>query len=688
MSIDVGNLIANPPALTLENVIALLYNCMFILVMALLLIGWIFRRFYLGVPALVYLIVTIIWKKAWIWWSMGLCTLVDLIAGLWDYHVTPAEFTAYVFIPVILNLILGLYITYRPNALVKIVGRLRIRNGLPVLEWYGLPLGFGRRLIILPPTKSVKSLFRGKANKNVYICGISGSGKTYASNSILSRAFKDKPILALSFKPRDSTLNLSNFTVIDISRTPINVFENVEAFIRAYMIAFPVEKTGLMISSVPTILKEALKNSKSWDDLINNLKVLADSAENAVRKATIEWILKNIEETIKPEMNSGKGWMWDFRTNVVLDFSNLNENQKSFFAEFILNMIWKKLQQEERMECVIFIDEAHRILRKSWMFVSVLDEMAREIRGLGGTLIIVSQNLTDIDKGVLNQFDTQLVFNTTKKEDLDAIRAINPYLVDLVTKLPPHVCIDLRQKKGDIELYQFLPPKWEKKSEHVEVKLTEGLDKTPSVDKTLEISKTEVSGKTAYIPDPEFDAKVERAIIEYLSNREIGYVTRMARDLSPKLGKDSSRLKADLNRIFKKLVAQGIVSKSDFINENGIRIVYYWLKEKGESPFHRVLVNTTYKLLSKRFRCDIPMDGPDIVIYDNKRIAVECETGLKEDLSMYVEQVLKRFDQGFDEVWTICPTPEIAGKYRMLGIPNHRVFTLLELKKDIIDKNK
>ena len=68
MSIDVGSLIANPPALTLENVIALMYNCTFIGVMAFLLIGWIFRRFYLGIPALIYLVITVIWKTTWEWW--------------------------------------------------------------------------------------------------------------------------------------------------------------------------------------------------------------------------------------------------------------------------------------------------------------------------------------------------------------------------------------------------------------------------------------------------------------------------------------------------------------------------------------------------------------------------------------------------------------------------------------------
>ena len=223
------------------------------------------------------------------------------------------------------------------------------------------------------------------------------------------------------------------------------------------------------------------------------------------------------------------------------------------------------------------------ILRRKTIYWSVLNEMAREIRSLKGILVIASQNLTDIDKEALNQFDTQFVFHTTNKEDLDAIKAINPYLVDIVTELPPYICIDLKQRRKDIEFYKFLPPKYEKEKKlHEEVKPAESLDKTPSLDKTAgkTVGKTETSGKTAYIPGPEFDAKVERAMREYLMKWGIGYVTRMTKDLSPILGKDHSRLKADINRIFKRLVAQGIVSKSDFINENGTRIVYSILLAK------------------------------------------------------------------------------------------------------------
>ncbi len=316
--------------------------------------------------------------------------------------------------------------------------------------------------------------------------------------------------------------------------------------------------------------------------------------------------------------------------------------------------------------------------------------MAREIRSLNGILVIVSQNLTDIDKDLLTQF----IFHTTNKDDLDAIKAVNPYLVDIITELPPHICVDLKQRRKEVEFYKFLSPKYEKEKRpyEIEVKPAESLDKTPSLTETADAgktaSKTEISGKTTYVPDPEFDAKVEKAMLEYLIKWGIGYVTRMAKDLSPIVGKDHSRLKADINRIFKRLIAQGIVSKSDFVNENGTRIVYYWLKEKGESPFHRILVNSTCKLLmAAGITYELPREGPDVIAHVNSKIvAVECETGLKDDLNSYKEQVLKRFEQGFDEVWAICPTRDVAERYRALNIPNHRVFTLLELKKYIMKK--
>ena len=239
MSINLTNIIANPP--TWDNIIFLFYNFVFLYVMILLLIGLAYRKFYYGIPALIYIIITILWRRGWKRWSKGFCSLVIFLANLFGYHLTPVQITAYVSIPIVLNLALGLYITYRPDALVKIVGRFRFVNQ-PVINRYGLSIIHGYRILPLPQTKSVRSIFRRKANRNVYICGSSGSGMTYTSNSLLTRAFKGKPILALSFKPGDSTLNLSNFTVVDVSKVPINAFEDEDTSIRAFLITFPLKR--------------------------------------------------------------------------------------------------------------------------------------------------------------------------------------------------------------------------------------------------------------------------------------------------------------------------------------------------------------------------------------------------------------------------------------------------------------
>ena len=100
------------------------------------------------------------------------------------------------------------------------------------------------------------------------------------------------------------------------------------------------------------------------------------------------------------------------------------------------------------------------------------------------------------------------------------------------------------------------------------------------------------------------------------------------------------------------------------------------------------MVSSTCKLLmAAGITYELPKEGPDIIAYiDTKIVAIECETGLKDDLNSYKEQVLKRFKQGFDEVWAICPTSDVAERYRALNIPNHKVFTLPELKKYIMKK--
>ena len=136
------------------------------------------------------------------------------------------------------------------------------------------------------------------------------------------------------------------------------------------------------------------------------------------------------------------------------------------------------------------------------------------------------------------------------------------------------------------------------------------------------------------------------------------------------------KFKAELHRLLGELIAEGIVAKEEFIGVDGVRRVLYWLKEKGESPLHLALVDNTYNLLREFGNariCDT-REGPDI-IFEN--IAVECETGLKEDLESFRLQIEKRM-KDFEDIWVVCPNEKVAERHmQVVG----KVFTIPELRR-------
>ena len=373
-------------------------------------VGIVYRKeAFWSIPALIFLLITVL--SAWNLWSNGL----SLIS--FRYRLDPARMAMYLAIPPSLILLYGIYTNWiRKSSQVKVVKR--IENGVSI-KYVG----------ILGPTKTDKDIFGKKANRNVLICGSSGSGKTYASNSLLTRAFRDYPKLVLSFKPKDMSLNLSGFEKVEVE--DVNAFEDEDAFVRAFMVANPIDKVGVVASNIPSILRLAVRKSKNWDDLIDNLKAMMNSSN----QLTVSFILSKVS-TLKPK-KAGGNWSWDFESNVVLDLSKLNEEQKVLFAEIILNLVWKKLQEKPK-NCVIFVDEAHILLRNKYSMYPTI--------------------ITDVDSEILNQFDTQFVFRTTKKGDLEAIKAIDPDLAKIVKSLKRRVCVDIRQNGDYIELYKFLPP--------------------------------------------------------------------------------------------------------------------------------------------------------------------------------------------------------------------------------------
>jgi len=661
----------------------------------------------------VYFLALGIWRKKWWWCSFfGFTVIFGFISGLafedfipfmndvlkqFMRNPPPAWFYLLVFgvIPSC-GLPLSVYLSLRGFA-VEYAKCLVGANGYVVKD---KPLIFKKGV-------TFKDIYKNKPNLNTFVCGSSGVGKTTACCTLLQTVFKDLPCLAFVFKGYDTTLSLPNFTCVNVAELPINAFFDRDAFITAYSIAFPLSKAGVMASSIPTLLAEALKGCNSWAGLISRLEAMSeDKRYSSLQKSAILDILSHVKTDLAPQYEPkdlSNAWCWDFKSNVALDFSRLNEAQKSFFAELVLNQVWNTVIKEGKRGFVLFVDEAHRILRvsQSGRFRSRLEEIARECRGFGGVLLVSSQNYSDLSPFVVNQFGTVFVFNSVMREDNIAFSTVSEGMRNLINELKPTLCIDFRGGSvWNVRVLRFRLPKLspspiyvqidENLLKEVRLETVKPITVKPKVEAVFETLPPEKSvkravGETLPSPKPIDYDRLKLDVLRLLSDKA-SFVSQMGRDLANVYQKEANKLKVDIHVVLKDLVASGVVCKYPLRDRWGRLRVFYWLREKGESPFHKTLVDyVRSELVRHKIELFIETFNADLGFeFKGKKIAVECETGLKEDLKPFRNEVLRRFPK-FNEVWVVVPTKGDKSRYLSVlgGVKNVFVLTLADLRSKL-----
>ena len=138
---------------------------------------------------------------------------------------------------------------------------------------------------------------------------------------------------------------------------------------------------------------------------------------------------------------------------LVLDFSALNDDAKSFYAELALRQVYSDMEQRKRKDVLICIDEAHRLTTGTFgRYHSIIVEMSREIRDKG-MLWVTTQNYTDVPDSIRNQFASQFMFKSTGQNDMIALKAIEPLLAWTVSSLPNHYFVDAQFQ----DIHTFIP---------------------------------------------------------------------------------------------------------------------------------------------------------------------------------------------------------------------------------------
>jgi len=551
----------------------------------------------------------------------------------------------------------------------------------------------------------------GKSNENVMITGVSGTGKTTLGCYLLGCYFGDRARLAFSYKPWDSTLELPGFDVVNVAENPPSPFSDPDSFTKAYQVAFAEQSSGARAQRAMTILPEAVESSDSWGDLLQCLKERKASIGDPVLEGALEDIISNVRVLLMKNLPESSGWSsWDFESDLIIDFSGLeNDQQKNFFSEYLLRSIWSEVEEGGRRDFVLFTDEAHRVL-KEWAGrqVGVLDVMAREVRSLGGNLIISTQNRSDISELALNQFDSQFCFRSTSKSDLESLSQIYGGLSSLVRELSTHHFVDVRQygMNEDVRVYSGKFSEWlvsdkvkpssivsetsRKRGVKPAVKRQEKERReTPDMGRETKEKERETQ-KESSGSGSEDAVRVDKEGLENdlmrLLNERAYYVSELGRELEDKYDKDANRLKVDCHALLKDLTSSGAVMKADLEDRWGNRLVMYWTKEKGVSAFHKALSRKAKAtILEQGGEIDKGKAGSDFTaLVNSSEIGIECETGLKSDLEKFKEDVENRIDH-FDQIWIITPTKKKRKKYRkaLEDVRNLRFKTLKTLGSSI-----
>jgi len=304
---------------------------------------------------------------------------------------------------------------------------------------------------IVPLRVDLHTYILGKPNRNVLITGTSGQGKSKLSRYLLGVFDYQKVIF--SFKANDEYLKMG-YKTADVSRMLPNPFSNPEAFVNAFLVAFPVTAVGIQASLVPTNLDKLAKKSSSWKEFKANTDKALHSSKDVNSRSAVAFIQANTERLIYNvgEFSIGKD-------DIVLDFSSLNDDAKNFYDELILRQVYSEMEKQRMKDILICVDEAHRLTGSEFSkYHTIIVEMSREIRDKG-MLWTVTQNYTDIPDYIRNQFATQFMFKTISQSDTSALRSVDPFLSWTASSLPNHYFIDAQfpNMHSFIPLYYYNP---------------------------------------------------------------------------------------------------------------------------------------------------------------------------------------------------------------------------------------
>ena len=268
-------------------------------------------------------------------------------------------------------------------------------------------------------------------NSNVLVVGGSGSGKSFLSRYFTTQ--KDFiPKMSIVYRQSDLPKKVPGVHLTD--KRP-GISQNTKRnFIDSFVISSQISNTGIMASYIPFVLSKL--DFSSVESLLFSSSVY--QTENSILDGSVLFIQSMLDHFFPglPEFDLYNLQRKD-RSSWFL-FSDLDYSESLFFSEYLLRIAFEKKIGN------LYVDEFHRLAKFP---NSIVGRLLREYRTIG-SLWCVSQSLSDIDPGLLNNFGTILVFNSISPLDLEILRKIDDRLPLRVSSLLPYEFINLRDYLG------------------------------------------------------------------------------------------------------------------------------------------------------------------------------------------------------------------------------------------------
>jgi len=275
--------------------------------------------------------------------------------------------------------------------------------------------------------------FKTHSLRHLVVIGPTGRGKTTFLKTLVSRVSSvhyDVAIWIVDFRGEFKPLESSGFKVIDASNNPINVLKNhytnpklrARQIIEALQVVStltPMEEYVLYLNLVKLLNDN---DSVRFSDLVESLKAKAEKL-GFEERSQIYSLISKLEPFSIETFEEGSEVRFTLGEHTVLDLSRLPEEYRDFYvANFLqaLHNYMYTLPPDEKLRGILVIDEAWRMLRcKSGR--ELVMKLVKEGRAFGISIVISTQDLTDLPKEILDNAGTIIVFGSNSREYIEAI---------------------------------------------------------------------------------------------------------------------------------------------------------------------------------------------------------------------------------------------------------------------------